>query len=232
MEIHDFRELAAALFNEFIPTELSENVKVVDGMGIAYFKSERLMERRTEAIRFMLERALSSSGNGCVFVQEPRPVNNVRLQPFLSHLETCPFIDDEKRTRILHLANKRYVPRSEIVFFSDDVQIDAFLNQAFMVMSKLNPSGVKFHRSESLCFDDVVSAAEDVFPRKSLSICRFNDEADRSVDIISTNLVVKKISSQMVAASSGEHAGLSSQKSERYLRRCMESERQALLNLV
>lgn len=199
--IVDFRVLVSDLFNEFIPGELGSGMKVVESAGVAYFNPSFLDGRRGDAVKFMLGRAVAmsrESGSRCIFVQEPKPVNNVRLKPFLQHLETCPFIDSARRTKILHVSNRRYVPMSELVYFTEEKHLDVLVDQFFATLSMLGGIDcVKFYPSPSLPFNDVAESASDLLPRKSLCIEGFQDR-DVDVKVLSANEIVGAISSSLV----------------------------------
>ena len=218
--IVDFRTLVSELFNKFIPEELGNDMKVVEDAGVAYFNPSFLDGRRRDAVKFMLGKAVAMSretGARCIFVQEPKPVNNVRLKPFLQHLETCPFIDGERRTRILHLSNRRYIPVSELVYFSDEKQLDVLIDLFFTALSMLDGEMdcVKFYQSPALPFKDTADTALDLLPRKRISILDFRNPPDAPVKVASANEIVDAIASHLVK----EH-GLVDPVAEKYASRC------------
>lgn len=218
--IVDFRTLVSELFNKFIPEELGNGMKVVEDAGVAYFNPSFLDGRRRDAVKFMLGKAVAMSketGARCIFVQEPKPVNNVRLKPFLQHLETCPFIDSERRTRILHLSNRRYIPTSELVYFSDEKQLDALIDLFFTALSMLDGEMdcVKFYQSPALPFRETADAALDLLPRKRVSILDFRNPPDAPVGVASANEIVDAIASHLVK----EHE-LVDHAAEEYASRC------------
>lgn len=173
-EIVDFKHLVSDWYNDFLPERCPEKAKVVEDVGIIYLDSVSLDGRfKMDSMKFMLERMSRIQGGGsgktCIFVREPKPVNNVRLRPMLRKVEESREIDDDRKLKVLHLSNRRYVPLSSDVFVKQEKEMDSFLDLVFDKFSATCIPNMRFVSSQSLDMNDIRSTMEDFFPRSALS---------------------------------------------------------------
>ena len=170
--ISDFKNLAGAWFNEFLPSVAGKKAAYVEKAGIVYISNLNIESLRNPTLKFLHERIarlLELNDAIHVFVQEPKPVNNVRIRPALKLVESLS-IDEGNRNRILHLANRRYVLESESTYVSQNKEIDDFLSEVFGELSKMIFIKARFYPIQSLGMSDFVSCAYEFFPRSALSI--------------------------------------------------------------
>ena len=79
--IADFRQLVTAWYNEFLPVECKDRFAFVKDAEILYLNSINLDLIRKKTMDFMKMKVKEIAGDGItIFVQEPKPVNNVRLK--------------------------------------------------------------------------------------------------------------------------------------------------------
>ena len=170
-KIVDFRNLVALWYNEFLPDRVGDKSVFVEDAGILYLKSISLESERKDTIKFMVDRMSKISDNGIgLFVQETKPVNNVRLQPFLRYIEELKDLSQERKDKVLHYANRRYVPVSSNILVSQEKEIDEFLDDVFVELTKLEMQNVKAYQVRSLGIQDFIDSAISFFPKKYLSI--------------------------------------------------------------
>ena len=170
-KVIDYRNLVTLWYNEFLPERIDNRSVFVEDAGILYLKPISLESERKSTIKFMVERMSRISGDGIgLFVQEPKPVNNVRLQPFLRYIEGLGDLSQERKDKVFHYANRRYVPVSSNIIVSQDKEIDDFLNDVFVELTKLNMPNVKAYQVQSLGIWDFLDSAGSFFPKKCLSI--------------------------------------------------------------
>ena len=168
----NFRNLVTLWYNEFFPEKVGGDKSVfVKDAGVLYLKSIPLESERKSTIKFMVEKIeqISYDGMGLV-VQEPKPVNNVRLQPFLRYIEGLKDLSQERKNKVFHYANRRYVPVSSNIYVSQDKEIDDFLDQVFIDLSKMDLPNIKVYPIQSLGLYDFLDSASSFFPKKCLSI--------------------------------------------------------------
>lgn len=170
--IADFRQLVTFWYNEFLPVECKDRFAFVKDAEILYLNSISLEPLRGKTIDFMKKKVkgMLSDGTKTIFVQEPKPVNNVRLKPTLKFLSESDMIDDERKLKVMHTSNRRYVPTSDSILVSQDKEIDEFLDSVFSDLSEATVRGAKFLSSSSLPIQEAIDVASSLFPRKSLSI--------------------------------------------------------------
>lgn len=169
--IADFRQLVTDWYNEFLPEECKERFAFVKDAEILYLNSFNLETIRGKTLDFMKGKVNGIAKEGTtIFVQEPKPVNNVKLKPMLKFLEGSDMIDEERKLKVMHMSNRRYVPTSVSILVSQDKEIDEFLDSVFVDLSRSRLNGAKFLASSSLPVQDVQDVARSFFPRKALSI--------------------------------------------------------------
>lgn len=166
--ISDFKNLAGAWFNEFLPKVAGKKAAYVEKAGIVYINNLNLESLRKPTMKFVQSR-LEPNDATHIFVQEPKPVNNVRIRPALKLVEALT-LDESNRDRILHLANRRYVLESESVYVSQNKELDEFLAEVFAELSKMSFLKARFYQIQSLGVSDFVSCAYEFFPRSALSV--------------------------------------------------------------
>ena len=78
--ISDFRHLVGMWYNEFLPVVAEKRAGFIESVGLVYLNSINLEPHLKDSAQFFL-RKLAEMGKGKkIVVQEPRPVNNVRVQ--------------------------------------------------------------------------------------------------------------------------------------------------------
>lgn len=171
--ISDFRNLVGAWFNEFLPSVAGKKAAYVEKAGIVYISNLNIESLHKPTMGFMqrqLGHMLESSNDAIhIFVQEPKPVNNVRIRPVLKMVENFS-LDAGNRDRILHLANRRYVLESESAYVSQNKELDDLLAEVFVELSRMSFIKARFHPLQSLGISDFISCAYEFFPRSALSI--------------------------------------------------------------
>ena len=194
--IADFRQLVTAWYNEFLPVECKERFAFVKDAEILYLNSINLDLIRKKTMDFMKMKVKEIAGDGItIFVQEPKPVNNVRLKPTLKFLEGSDMIDDERKLKVMHMSNRRYVPTSTSILISQDKEIDEFLDDVFSELSSSKLRGVKFLPLSSLPAQEAVDVARSFFPRKALSIIEVQE--GEQILVKSSNDVLQPIHTQV-----------------------------------
>ena len=167
----NFRNLVTLWYNEFLPERIGDHSVFVEDAGVLYLKSIPLESERKATIKFMVEKLARVSDNGMgLVVQEPKPVNNVRLQPFLRYIEGLKDLSQERKDKVFHYANRRYVPVSENIYVSQDREIGDFLDDVFIDLSKMDLPNVKAYAIQSLGVYDFIDSVSSFFPKKCLSI--------------------------------------------------------------
>lgn len=166
--ISDFKNLAGAWFNEFLPKVAGKKAAYVEKAGIVYINNLNLESLRKPTMKFVQSR-LEPNDATHIFVQEPKPVNNIRIRPTLKLVEALT-LDESNRDRILHLANRRYVLESESVYVSQNKELDEFLAEVFAELSRMSFLKARFYPIQSLGVSDFVSCAYEFFPRSALAV--------------------------------------------------------------
>ena len=171
-DVINFINLVTLWYNEFLPEKVEGDKSVfVEDAGVLYLKPSSLESERKSTIKFMVEKLAQISDNGMgLVVQEPKPVNNVRLQPFLHYIEGLKGLSQERKDKVFHYANRRYVPVSENIYISQDKEIGDFLDQVFIDLSKMDLPNAKVYPIQSLGIYDFIDSASSFFPKKCLSI--------------------------------------------------------------
>ena len=194
--IADFRQLVTAWYNEFLPVECKDRFAFVKDAEILYLNSINLDLIRKKTMDFMKMKVKEIAGDGItIFVQEPKPVNNVRLKPTLKFLEGSDMIDDERKLKVMHMSNRRYVPTSTSILISQDKEIDEFLDDVFSELSSSKLRGVKFLPLSSIPVQEAVDIARSFFPRKALSIIEVQE--GEQILVKSSNDVLQPIHIQV-----------------------------------
>ena len=194
--IADFRQLVTAWYNEFLPVECKDRFAFVKDAEILYLNSINLDLIRKKTMDFMKMKVKEIAGDGItIFVQEPKPVNNVRLKPTLKFLEGSDMIDDERKLKVMHMSNRRYVPTSTSILISQDKEIDEFFDDVFSELSSSKLRGVKFLSLSSLPVQEAVDIARSFFPRKALSIIEVQE--GEQILVKSSNDVLQPIHIQV-----------------------------------
>ena len=118
-KVIDFRSLVTLWYNEFLPENIGNKSVFVEDADILYLKPISLESIKKDTIKFLGRKALELSGSDIgLVVQEPKPVNNVRIQPLLRYIERMKDMSQERRDKVLHFANRRYVPISSNIMVS------------------------------------------------------------------------------------------------------------------
>ena len=224
--IADFRQLVTDWYNEFLPVECKDRFAFVKDAEILYLNSINLDLIRKKTMDFMKMKVKDIAKEGTtIFVQEPKPVNNVRLKSTLKFLEGSDMIDDERRLKVMHMSNRRYVPTSTSILISQDKEIDEFLDEVFseLASSKLRVRA-KFLPLGSLPVQEAVDVARSFFPRKALSIIEVREGEQILVE--SSNDVLQPIKVQV------NLLGPKDDSVDRFAERCRKSLLEELEKLV
>jgi hypothetical protein len=196
-KVVDFRELVVLWYNEFLPERIGDKSVFVEDADILYLKSIPLEPLRKDTIEFMTKKMAELSGKDIgLFVQEPKPVNNVRIQPLLKYIEGIKDMSIERRDKVLHFANRRYVPLSSNIMVSQDKEIDDFLDSVFLDLCKLDIHNVRTYQIQSLGLSDFVDSTRAFFPKKSLSIQEVS--SGEYIQVRSTNEMLEQLKSCFV----------------------------------
>ena len=194
----DFRDLATLWFNEFLP-QMENKAAFVESAGIIYINNVNLESTRKKTLKFMkgkISEMLALDASTHIFVQEPKPVNNIRLRPALKLVESIESIGEANRDRILHLANRRYVFESDTVFVSQNKEMDELLHTIFFDLAKNPMLRTKFYSIQSLEISDFVEVAQGFFPKNQLKI-QANLEGNH-IKVRSSNEVLSILSDRIM----------------------------------
>lgn len=225
-KVVDFRELVVDWYNEFLPERIGNKSVFVEDAGILYLKSIPLEPLRKDTIEFMTKKMVGISGKDIgLFVQEPKPVNNVRIQPLLKYIEGIKDMSSERRDKVLHFANRRYVPLSSNIMVSQDKEIDDFLDSVFLDLRKLDVPNVRTYQIQSLGLSDFVDSTRAFFPKKSLSIQEVS--SGEYIRVRSTNEMLEQLKSCFV---NGNLDGSATVK--KYVENCQKSMDKDIESLV
>ena len=171
--IVDFRNLATLWFNEFLP-QLENKATFVETAGVIYINNVNLDKSiRKRTLKFMkgkVSEMLALDSDSYIFVQEPKPVNNIHLRPALKLVESLSCIDENNKDRILHFSNRRYVLESESVYVSQNKEMDEFLNAVFLELERKPMPRTKFYPVQSLGVQDFIDVASGFFPKSQLKL--------------------------------------------------------------
>ena len=193
--ISDFRHLVGMWYNEFLPVVAEKRAGFIESVGLVYLNSINLEPHLKDSAQFFL-RKLAEMGKGKkIVVQEPRPVNNVRVQLALKVIDGIKGVSQDNKLKLLHMSNRRYVPMSASVLISQDKDIDLFLDKVFKLLVKLNIDDVKFLKSSSLGMPDVLEVARDFFPRRKLDVLEFGQTYPIAVQ--STNDIIMGLAQKL-----------------------------------
>lgn len=197
-QVINFKNLVTLWYNEFLPEKIGQNKSVfVEDADILYIKPISLESIKGETLKFIVEKILDISGKDIgLVVQEPKPVNNIRLQPFLRYIERLKDLSQERKDKVLHYANKRYVPVSSNIYVSQDKEIDNFLDEVFVDLTKQNMPNAKAYSIQSLGLYDFIDSASSFFPKKCLSIQREID--GKHIQVRSSNQLLAVMKSCVI----------------------------------
>lgn len=226
-KVIDYRNLVTLWYNEFLPERIGQNKSVfVEDAGILYLRAIPLEPIRKDTIKFMCKKLVGMvecSDIGWV-VQGPKPVNNVRIQPLLGFLDEMKDISQERKDKVLHFANRRYVPMSSNIMVSQDKEIDDFLDGVFKDMCKMDVPNIRLYPIQSLGVSDFIDSAKEFLPKKSLSIQ--SEIQGEHIQVRSTNEMLEQLKSYVVNADLGNHNNLG------FIERCKDSISRDLCELV
>lgn len=197
--IVDWKNLVTSWYNEFLPEVADDKVMFVRNAGIVYLNDISIASIESASCKFLAGKVMdmSRTGNINIIVRESKPVNNIHLKQFLNLIETTNKIDDERRNKLLHLANRRYISTSRDVLMSQEKEFDEFLDKMFIFMSNMCLDNTRFYGSESLYFKDICDVAKTFFPKSMLS---FADQIEgNTIQISSTNDVMIPISIKLMS---------------------------------
>ena len=197
--IVDWKNLVTSWYNEFLPEVADDKAMFVRNAGIVYLNDISIASIESASCKFLARKVMdmSRTGNINIIIRESKPVNNIHLKQFLNLIETTNKIDDERRNKLLHLANRRYISTSRDVLMSQSKEFDEFLDKMFIFMSKSGLANTRFYSSESLGFNDICDVAKIFFPKSILS---FADQIEgNTIKISSTNDVMIPISIKLMS---------------------------------
>ena len=197
--IVDWKNLVTSWYNEFLPEVADDKAMFVRNAGIVYLNDISIASIESASCKFLAGKVMdmSRTGNINIIIRESKPVNNIHLKQFLNLIETTNKIDDERRNKLLHIANRRYISTSRDVLMSQSKEFDEFLDKMFIFMSKLGLANTRFYSSESLGFNDICEVAKIFFPKSILS---FADKIEgNTIKISSTNDVMIPISIKLMS---------------------------------
>ena len=197
--IVDWKNLVTSWYNEFLPEVVDDKAMFVHNAGIVYLNDISIASIESASCKFLARKVMdmSRTGNINIIVRESKPVNNIHLKQFLNLIETTNKIDDERRNKLLHLANRRYISTSRDVLMSQEKEFDEFLDKMFLVMNNMGLDNTRFYSSESLGFKDICDVAKIFFPKSMLS---FADQIEgNTIQISSTNDVMIPISIKLMS---------------------------------
>ena len=216
-KVIDFRDLVTLWYNEFLPERVGDGAAFVEDASILYLKPIPLNAKlRRDTMKFLSTRASELAGSDVGWlVQEPKPVDNVEIQPLLKYLEGMKDMSTERRDKVLHFANRRYVPVSSSILVSQDKEIDDFLDDAFRGLERSGMDGIRPYAMQSLGIQDFIGAASALLPRKSLSIQA--EIQGEHIQVRSTNDMLGQLKSYVINGKSGDSDNLD------YIIRCRES---------
>lgn len=206
-KIIDYKNLVTLWYNEFLPEAIDDNNKsvFVEDVGVLYIKSIPLESKRAGTVEFMLEKIRQLSGN-CIglFVQEPKPVNNAKTTILLKTLEGMG-ISKDRMERVLHFANRRYVPMSGNIAIPQSKEIDEFLDSVFLDLNSSSKTcfalpNWRTYSIQSLGIGDFVEVAKSFFPKKYLTIQP--ELVGEHVQILSANDVIWQLRQLAILSSS------------------------------
>jgi hypothetical protein len=224
--ISDFKNLAGAWFNEFLPKVVGKKATFIEKAGIVYINNVNIESLRKRTMKFFqksISNMVESTDAIHIFVQEPKPVNNVRIRPALKLVENCS-LDSGNRDRILHLANRRYVFESESVYISQNKEMDEFLSTVFTELSGMSFIKSRFYPLQSLGMSDMISCAYEFFPKSAL-IIQGNYECN-TIKVHSSNDVLGILSDKIMKGKPLDSETLD------YISRCRKSLLGEIENLV
>ena len=195
----DFRQLVWSWYNEFLPTIASDKSGFVEDAGIVYVNGVSISSSKRQTLKFMLSKVMELKENGVVniFAQEPKPVNNILLHPMLKMVSESSEIHEDKKTRILHLSNSRYVLLSKDVVVSQEKEIDTFMGEVFNDLTKLTVPNARFLNLTSLDFKECVNVATSFFPKSMLREQGFS-MGTSPIGVESSNFILRNISTQLM----------------------------------
>ena len=224
--IVDYRCLVSDWFNSFLPNWGAASTSYIERAGIVYVNSVKIdSSLETESLNFFKKRLADIGGVGeavLLVAREPKPVNNARLQTMLKFVEGN--MDKERVEKVLHLANRRYVPVSKDVLISQEKELVDALDSVFDKLAKSGVPNAKTYQIQSLGIDDFVDAARAFFPKKSLSIQEV--QGGRQIEVKSTNQMLESLNSLVVVGKSDESSA------SRFVERCQASMRGDMAELV
>lgn len=214
--IVDFKELVSNWYNEFLPEAEKDKFNYVEWAEILYLNNISPKVHLKESLKFLVRKieAMSATGEIPIIVQEPKAVNNAKVQPFLKFVEgRGTAVSQVSLNKLLHLANKRYVIISKDVLISQDKEIDEFLDEVFVLLQKLHLQNIRFYASQSLGIQDVIDVARGLFPKSILSVRQFNQ----------TGHIEVKSSSEVMAEISGSLMQKWSDENKRFVEKCHQA---------
>ena len=196
-KVIDFRSLVTLWYNEFLPENIGNKSVFVEDADILYLKPISLESIKKDTIKFLGRKALELSGSDIgLVVQEPKPVNNVRIQPLLRYIERMKDMSQERRDKVLHFANRRYVPISSNIMVSQEKEIDEFLDVVFKELANLEISTLRLYSIQSLGVSDFIDSAKAFFPKKALTIQGILE--GEYIQVRSTNEMLEQLKSYVV----------------------------------
>ena len=220
----DFRSLVSDWYNEYLPEHVDGKAVVVPGADVVYVNALKVDSHRKRTEKFIQSKlnGLASSDGTTIVAMEPRPVDNVRLQPLLRKLEST-ITDKARLEQILHLANRRYVLESTTFAISQNKEIENLLVGTFNALSKKDIPGVKPYALQSLGVPDMERAMRAFFPKDALTIQGVSDAP--YIQVRSTNQLLGELNSKIANGKLGESV-------QSYIDRCVKSLENDIPNLI
>ena len=222
-----FRLLVERWYNEFLPRSVGDKAVFVENASIVYVNSIPLEGLKRESLKFLAEQAISisaSSETTLMLVQEPKPVDNIRLMQKIAQLEGM--LKGETRDRILNLANRRYVVYSRSILLSQEKELDDFMAEMFSLMSRMGIDQFRTYSSQNLPFHEVKSLAGEFFPKRLLADVEFS-ASDGDMKVESANDVLQKICNVLSMDSVKE-----TKRMQEFASRCLKTAKKEFESLI
>ena len=222
-----FRLLAEKWYNEFLPRSVGDKAVFVENASIVYVNSIPLEGLKRDSLKFLAEQAISlstSSETTLMLVQEPKPVDNIRLMQKIAQLERM--LKGETRDRILNLANRRYVVSSRSILLSQEKELDDFMAEMFSLLSRLRSESFRTYSSQNLPFHEVKSLAGEFFPKRLLADIEF-PASDGDMKVESSNDVLQKICNVLSMDSVQE-----TKRMQEFASRCLKTAKKEFESLI
>ena len=193
----DFRVLVEIWFNEFLPERV--DMPMLRDLDALYLKSIPFDRMKPDSLKFMLDRIKGEDGNGSesisIVAQEPRPVNNLKNHNLLAMVESRG--SPSSLEKVLHLANRRYSPTSSVLVIPPLRELDDFMDDMFVELSRTKVDWLRTYAIESLDMDDFRRVFHSFFPKRSIQTSPLEGYAGRFVKVMSNNAIFNRIRGEL-----------------------------------